>query len=106
MRRNETIDERNIPAMRIDFADDAAERLIATAPQPHARSQTDLEMVEELLDRCWREVGATELNAKMTDIVRLLEFKNKLRNAGEAEQTFWSLIDRLRREELAEFGEL
>jgi hypothetical protein len=91
--------------MRFDFADDSRESQAAVATGPKVRSQTDLEMVEELLDRCWREVGATELNAKMTDIVRLLEFKNKLRNTSEAEQTFWSLIDRLRREELTEFGE-
>jgi hypothetical protein len=91
--------------MRFDFADDTADLRTTVSFAPPAKSRSDLDMVQELLDRCWREVGATELNAKMTDIVRLLEFKNKLRNASEAEQTFWSLIDRLRCEELTEFGE-
>ncbi len=66
--------------------------------------RTDLEMVEGLLDRCWLEVGASDLNPKMTDIVRLLEFKNKLRSTAEAEKTFWALINRIRHEELSEFG--
>jgi hypothetical protein len=78
-------------------------------PQPMVASsqiagRTDLEMVEGLLDRCWLEVGASDLNPKMTDIVRLLEFKNKLRSTAEAEKTFWALINRIRHEELSEFG--
>lgn len=61
-------------------------------------------MVEDLLDRCWREVDASSLNVKLADIVRLLEFKNKLRSAADAEQTFWMMIDEMRREELGRFG--
>jgi hypothetical protein len=40
----------------------------------------------------------------MTDLVRLLEFKNKLRVTAEAEETFWTLINRIRHEELSDFG--
>ena len=82
--------------LRFEFAD-----LPGSAP---VQCKTDLEMVEDLLDRCWREVGASELNAKMADIVRLLEFKNKLRATAEAERTFWALIDHIRQEELSDFG--
>lgn len=64
----------------------------------------DLRMVEQLLDRCWREIDASELNVKLTDIVRLLELKSKLSPSADAERTFWEIIDQLRVEELAEFG--
>lgn len=88
--------------MRLSF-DDSDDSPYQTAA-PRNQSRSDLELVEDLLDRCWQEVGASDLNPKMTDIVRLLEFKNKLRATAEAEQTFWALINRIRREELAEFG--
>jgi hypothetical protein len=90
------------PPMRFMFAESAG-----TPPAPdtsQSRNRTDLEMVEDLLDRCWQELGSSELNAKMTDIVRLLEFKNKLRATAEAEETFWALINHLRHEELSDFG--
>ena len=84
------------PSLRIEFAE-----LLGAAPIPR---KTDLEMVEDLLERCWRELGASELNAKMADIVRLLEFKNKLRATEDAERTFWAIINHIRREELSDFG--
>lgn len=90
------------PPMRFSFAE-SEELQVPPAAAPH-QSRTDLELVEDLLDRCWQEVGATDLNPKMTDIVRLLEFKNKLRSSAEAEKTFWALINRIRHEELTEFG--
>jgi len=89
------------PRMRFSFAE---EEDSPPAPTTVHHTRTDLELVEDLLDRCWQEVGASELNPKMTDIVRLLEFKNKLRSSAEAEKTFWALINRIRREELSEFG--
>jgi hypothetical protein len=88
--------------MRLAF-DNCVDPSTETAT-PRNQSRTDLELVEDLLDRCWQEVGASELNPKMTDIVRLLEFKNKLRSAAEAEQEFWSLIHRIRKEELDDYG--
>ena len=65
----------------------------------------DLHMVERLLERCWREIDAAELNVKLTDIVRLLELKTKLCPSADAERTFWQIIDQMRAEELADFGD-
>lgn len=90
--------------LRFDFAESLDTPRLTMDTPPSVQAKTDFEMIEELLDRCWREVDASELNVKMADIVRLLEFKNKLRNTAEAERTFWALIDRIRGEELAEFG--
>lgn len=63
---------------------------------------SDLARVDELLERCWRELDNSDLNIKLTDIVRLLEFKARLRPAADAETVFWSLINQLRQEELTE----
>ena len=90
------------PPMRFSFAEIEEPQPLVPATRMQGRS--DLDMVEDLLDRCWQEVGASDLNPKMTDIVRLLEFKNKLRSTAEAEKTFWALINRIRHEELSEFG--
>lgn len=68
-------------------------------------SAHDLHLVQQLLERCWREIDASELNVKLTDLVRLLELKGKLSPQAGAEQTFWSLIDQMRHEHLADFGD-
>ncbi len=90
------------PSLRIAFAEGFGSQPPAPARK---QSQSDLDMVEGLLARCWREVDASELNIKMTDIVRLLEFKNKLSPAVEAEKSFWAMVDQMRKDELAGYGE-
>jgi len=79
-------------------------RILMDSDSPPASppDRSDLARVEELLERCWRELDTTDLNVKLTDIVRLLEFKSRLRPAADAEAVFWSLINQLRREELAD----
>jgi hypothetical protein len=68
-------------------------------------SRRDLDLVEQLLERCWQQIDSSELNVKLADLVRLLEFKEKLRPAVAAEKTFWTMIEQMRHEELARFGE-
>ncbi|MEW5875314.1 MAG: hypothetical protein AB1752_09055 [Candidatus Zixiibacteriota bacterium] len=84
--------------------DSAPIRILMDSDSPPASpaDRSDLARVEELLERCWRELDTTDLNVKLTDIVRLLEFKSRLRPAADAEAVFWSLIHQLRREELAD----
>ncbi|MEW5702770.1 MAG: hypothetical protein AB1792_11145 [Candidatus Zixiibacteriota bacterium] len=90
------------------------DRSVSAVPAPHEipqrplssdSSHRDLELVEQLLDRCWREIDSSDLNVKLTDLVRLLEFKEKLRPAVEAQKTFWAMVDQMRREELAQFSD-
>ena len=66
---------------------------------------TDLAVIERLIERCRRELENTDLSVKLTDFVKLLEFKSKLKPAVDAEATFWSMIDQMRREELQHWGE-
>lgn len=65
----------------------------------------DLELVERLIERCRREIDTADLNVKLIDLVRLLEFKTKLRPSVDAERAFWTMIDQMRHEELGSFGE-
>ncbi|HWO56091.1 MAG TPA: hypothetical protein VNN55_00840 [bacterium] len=70
----------------------------AIAPRSIAR---DLAAIERLIERCEQELEGAELNVKLADFVRLLEFRAKLQPTVDAEATFWRLIDEMRREELA-----
>jgi hypothetical protein len=73
----------------------------ATGPRD---ASGDLDLVEQLIDRARRELEGAELNVKLADLVRLLEFKSKLQPAVDAERAFWSMIDQMRREELPDYG--
>ena len=77
-------------------------------PAPNAavprNASGDLDLVEQLIDRARRELDGAELNVKLADLVRLLEFKSKLQPAVDAERAFWSMIDQMRREELQDCG--
>lgn len=75
-------------------------------PQIPAKAASDLQHVEELLERCWRELDTVDLNVKLTDLIRLLEFKHKLGPGQQAERAFWELIDEIRRDELHNYGDL
>ena len=69
--------------------------------EPSARSAAhDLTAIEKLIERCERELADTDLNVKLTDFVRLLEFRSKLKPAVDAEKTFWSMINDMRHDEL------
>lgn len=96
------------PTQRIEFVAEPEGR-----PQPPpqrtefaSQSTTDYARIEELLNRCWDELDGIELNVKLTDMIRLLEFKHKLASSAEAEREFWRLIQSIRRDELAHFGDV
>lgn len=82
-------------SMRIHLAD--------SSDEPRSVSH-DLAAIERLIERCERELTDTDLNVKLTDYVRLLEFRSKLKPAVDAEMTFWSMIDDMRHEELKEWN--
>lgn len=77
--------------MRIHLDDSAAEQRSVSH---------DLAAIERLIERCERELPDTDLNVKLTDYVRLLEFRSKLKPAVDAEKIFWSMIHDMRKEEL------
>ena len=88
-------------APRIFFEESAVVSAVTSTPD---RTTSDLQHVEDLLERCWRELDTVDLNVKLTDLIRLLEFKHKLGPGQQAERLFWELIDEIRRDELSDFG--
>ena len=92
------------------YFDETVDGAAITAIDPgqanvHDLATRDLDLVEQLIERCRREIDTSELNVKLADLVRLLEFKSKLRPSVDAEKTFWTMIDQMRRDELDGFGE-
>lgn len=78
--------------------------LAEDTPTPVRSVAHDLDAIERLIERCERELADTDLNVKLTDFVRLLEFRSKLKPAVDAEKTFWSMIHDMRREELTRWS--
>ena len=76
---------------------------LAESPAEQRSVSHDLAAIERLIERCERELSDTDLNVKLTDYVRLLEFRSKLKPAVDAEKTFWSMINDMRHEELKEW---
>jgi hypothetical protein len=74
------------------------------SPTPVRSAAHDLDAIERLIERCERELADTDLNVKLTDFVRLLEFRSKLKPAVDAEKTFWSMINDMRHEELTRWS--
>jgi hypothetical protein len=74
------------------------------SPVERRSAASDLAAIEKLIERCERELADSDLNVKLTDFVRLLEFRSKLKPAVDAEKTFWSMIDDMRRDELQHWG--
>ncbi len=95
------------PTLRIEFGEEPEGQ--PEHPSQHADpaspTTSDYARIEELLNRCWDELDGIELNVKLTDMIRLLEFKHKLASSADAERAFWRLINTIRREELAQFGD-
>jgi len=66
-------------------------------------SLTDLDILQELLIIQYDKLKDSESEVKIGDILKIIELKHKLQMAsgGDAEKTFWKLIEGLRREELS-----
>ncbi|MBD3298985.1 MAG: hypothetical protein GF341_10040 [candidate division Zixibacteria bacterium] len=96
------------PTLRIEFAEEPEVQPEHPPQQtePASQSTSDYARIEELLNRCWDELDGIELNVKLTDMIRLLEFKHKLASSAEAEREFWRLINTIRRDELAHLGDV
>jgi hypothetical protein len=93
------------PAARPDTSDKSAPYRSRSLRDGTYSGARDLELVEQLIERCRREIDTADLNVKLIDLVRLLEFKTKLRPSVDAERAFWTMIDQMRHEELGSFGE-
>jgi hypothetical protein len=60
--------------------------------------EEDLEIIEQLLDLALEAVARKTPDVRLADILKLLEFKHRLKPQADARQIFWEWIERFRRE--------
>ncbi|UCD16385.1 MAG: hypothetical protein JSV44_07925 [Candidatus Zixiibacteriota bacterium] len=65
------------------------------------RSLDDIEILERLRDDLYQAIMDNEPNAKVGDLVKVIELKRKLTVSGKAEKKFWDMINSIRKGELS-----
>ncbi len=65
---------------------------------PHREVQEDLLVVEQLLDLALAAIEQKTPDVKLADILKLLEFKYRIKPESDAQAMFWEWIERFRRE--------
>ncbi|GEM_PF-5527772 len=77
-----------------------------TAPPEIApEKKSDLEKLDGLLERLYENFPANPKGVKVTDILKVIELKAKLKpdsSQSEFEKLFWKLLNKIRSQELAE----
>ena len=61
----------------------------------------DFNILEEIKRKLYEGLPGEINDAKIGDLLKVIELKNKLAATGVAERKFWLMIDELRRENLA-----
>ena len=56
-----------------------------------------LTLFDELIERYYREIiKHTEENAKLGDLIKMVELRHKLTPSGADQKRFWKLVDEIR----------
>jgi len=58
------------------------------------------EFLEKLIKKVLRKINSKDCQPKVSDALKAIQLKQKLRKTSEAERIFWELIERIRKEEL------
>ena len=58
----------------------------------------DLAIIEQLLTLALEAISKKTPDVRLADVLKLLEFKHRLKPQADARQVFWDWIDRFRRE--------
>jgi hypothetical protein len=61
----------------------------------------DLNLLELLIDKSIKRLEENSCEPKIRDALKAIQLKQKVAKTSEAEETFWQLIDDIRREELS-----
>lgn len=71
--------------------------------EPPVRKQNaDLELIEQLLSLALDAISRKTPDVRLADVLKLLEFKQKLQPESDAQEMFWAWIERFRREDSVE----
>jgi hypothetical protein len=67
-------------------------------PRAAREQEEDLEIIEQLLSLALEAVAKKTPDVRLADILKLLEFKHRLKPAVDAREIFWDWIERFRRD--------
>lgn len=70
-----------------------------TNPPAMSRRTSDLEVLEEIQDKMLEELRSKQINPRVSDLLKAIELKMKLRHPEAEKQQIWDLINQLRKEE-------
>lgn len=62
--------------------------------------QTDMEILEEVRARIVKELRKSEFKPRVSDLLKLLELKLKMKLTESDKEKLWELINQIRSEEL------
>jgi uncharacterized protein YfcZ (UPF0381/DUF406 family) len=58
------------------------------------------EFLEKLIKKVLKRINSKDCQPKVSDALKAIQLKQKLRKTSEAEKIFWELIEKIRKEEL------
>jgi hypothetical protein len=58
------------------------------------------EFLEKLIKRILKKINSKDYQPKVSDALKAIQLKHKLKKTSDAEKIFWELIERIRRDEL------
>lgn len=58
------------------------------------------EFLEKLIKKVLKRVNSKDCQPRVSDALKAIQLKQKLRKTSEAEKIFWELIEKIRKEEL------
>ena len=56
--------------------------------------------LENLIKKVLRKLNSKDYQPKVSDALKAIQLKHKLKKTSEAEKIFWELIEKIRKEEL------
>jgi len=58
------------------------------------------EFLEKLIKKVLKRLNSKDYQPKVSDALRAIQLKQRLKKSSEAEKIFWELIEKIRKEEL------
>lgn len=58
------------------------------------------ELLEKLIKKVLKRINSKDCQPKISDALKAIQLKQKLKKTSEAEKIFWELIEKIRKEEL------
>lgn len=58
------------------------------------------EFLEKLIKKVLQKINSKDYQPKVSDALKAIQLKHRLKKTSEAEKIFWELIEKIRKEEL------